>query len=99
METLDNFITEEVTNHLFEDRRVGPVSGMDLAALNIQRGRDHGLPGYNEYRALCNLTRARSFEDLRGEIPPRLIQKLKRIYQSVDDIDLFPGGLAGITII
>lgn len=37
METLDPFITKEVTNHLFEDRRM-PYSGMDLAAINIQRG-------------------------------------------------------------
>lgn len=93
METLDNFITEEVTNHLFEERKA-PLSGMDLAALNIQRARDHGLPGYNEYRLICNLTKARHFDDLRNEIPPRLIQKLKKIYAHVDDIDLFPGGLA-----
>ncbi|CAG0882057.1 unnamed protein product [Darwinula stevensoni] len=93
METLDQFITEEVTNHLFEDKKV-PFSGMDLASLNIQRGRDHGLAPYNEYRVLCNLTRARSFEDLSREVAPNNIQKLKSIYAHVDDIDLFTGGLA-----
>lgn len=93
METLDNFITEEVTNHLFEGKQA-PLSGMDLAALNIQRAREHGIPGYNQYRAFCNLTRAITFDDLKNEIPPRLIQKLRKIYATVDDIDLFPGGLA-----
>lgn len=37
MESLDQFITGEVTNHLFEDRKI-PFSGIDLVALNIQRG-------------------------------------------------------------
>ena len=37
MESLDQFITGEITNHLFEDRRI-PHSGMDLPALNVQRG-------------------------------------------------------------
>ncbi|CAG7820997.1 unnamed protein product [Allacma fusca] len=93
METLDSFITEEVTNHLFEDRKTS-FSGMDLAALNIQRARDHGIGGYNSYRAMCNLTKATTFEDLKKEIPLRLIDKFRKIYSFVDDIDLFPGGLA-----
>ena len=42
METLDQFITEEVTNHLFEDKKV-PFSGLDLVALNLQRGEEHTL--------------------------------------------------------
>lgn len=92
METLDNFLTEEITNHLFEDATI-PFSGLDLAALNIQRAREHGIRPYNEYRAICNLKRARTFTDLSREIKPELIEKLQRVYSSVEDIDLFTGGL------
>nr|XP_022916804.1 uncharacterized protein LOC111426494 [Onthophagus taurus] len=93
MESLDQFITGEVTNHLFEDRKI-PFSGIDLIALNVQRARDHGIPSYNNYRALCNLKRATSFDDLAREIPGEVIARLKKIYASVDDIDLFPGGMS-----
>ena len=64
---------------------------IDLAALNIQRGRDHGLPGYNLYRAICNLTRADDFNGLRREIAPPVIERLRRTYAHVDDVDLFTG--------
>ncbi|KOX68884.1 Peroxidasin [Melipona quadrifasciata] len=93
METLDQFITGEVTNHLFEIRGI-PYSGVDLIALNIHRARDHGIPSYNNYRALCNLKRATTFEDLSREMAPEVIARMKRIYASVDDIDLFPGGMS-----
>ena len=45
-QALDDSVTQEVTNHLFEEP--GKKFGMDLAAINMQRGREHGIPGYNK---------------------------------------------------
>ncbi|CAB3370662.1 Hypothetical predicted protein [Cloeon dipterum] len=93
MEDMDRFITGEVTNHLFEVRR-SPHSGMDLAALNIQRGRDHALQPYNEYRARCGLPKAVVWEDFSREMPTEAIERLRNVYENVDDVELFPGGLS-----
>lgn len=43
-------------------------SGGDLAAITIQRGREHGIPGYNQFRELCGLPKAQSFEELVSEL-------------------------------
>ena len=84
---VDEFVTTTLTNRLFErDEEVG----MDLASLNIQRGRDHGLPSYRMFRNFC----ARKF-GLRGQIEnPITRQRLRELYNSEDDIDLWVGGLA-----
>ncbi|XP_060522222.1 chorion peroxidase-like isoform X2 [Cylas formicarius] len=92
MEDLDRFVTNEVTDHLFENTRI-PFTGVDLVALNIQRARDHGIPPYNDYREICLFERAGSFDDLSDTTDADAIQQLQQAYQSVDDIDLFPGGL------
>ena len=87
MEQFDSGFVDDVTNHLF----AGDRNGMDLVALNIQRGREHGLAGYNKYREICNLGRANSFSDLSRQMSLSRTQDLQRLYSSVDDIDLFVG--------
>ncbi|KAK4008474.1 hypothetical protein OUZ56_013614 [Daphnia magna] len=86
---VDLSFTKEITEHLFEERDVG--FGLDLVALNIQRGR---LRSYNAYRELCGVGHATNFDDLADSIDPVIIQHFKEVYNSVDDIDLFIGGVS-----
>lgn len=81
---------EYVCNHLFENLYQSGSKRWSLPALNIQRGRDHGLPSYNKYRKLCGLNEAYKFEELYN-IPNDIIRKLKKLYESPADIDLFTG--------
>ena len=52
---VDAWVEEDLRNFLFVTP--GKTFGLDLAAFNIQRGRDHGLPDYNTLRAAFGLTK------------------------------------------
>ncbi|TRY75389.1 hypothetical protein TCAL_06346 [Tigriopus californicus] len=93
----DEFISEELTNHLFQNPRVN--YGMDLASLNIQRGRDHGLAPYNEWREQCGLKRFNTFSDMSEVMRDETVTDFQRVYDNVDDIDLFTGGLAELPVV
>ncbi|KAF8787391.1 Peroxidasin like protein [Argiope bruennichi] len=88
----DQLLNSDLTEHLFTPAH---FVAQDLAALNIQRGRDHALPSYNEWRKYCNLSVAVTFDDLRREIRnDALLRKLKRLYGHPDNIDLWVGGIS-----
>lgn len=64
----------------------------DLAAVDILRARERGVPPYNEFRRQLGLKPIRTFEDLTSD--PAVLAALKRIYQSVEDVDLLVGNRA-----
>ena len=66
----------------------------DLPAINIQRGRDHGLPGYVKFREACGARPANNFYDLSDTITLRQRTRLQEVYDSVHDIDLFAGAMS-----
>lgn len=81
----------QITDHLFQ----GDLDlGLDLVALNIQRGRDHGLPPYNDWREVCGLKRVRDWKDLIDDMDPQSINRLATVYPSVDEVDLFVGAVS-----
>ncbi|MGE3171605.1 MAG: peroxidase family protein [Planctomycetota bacterium] len=86
---IDLMIVDDVRNFLFGAPGLG---GFDLASLNVQRGRDHGLPSYVEARRAMGLSVPRRFRDLPCSFETR--QALQSAYASVRDIDLWIGGLA-----
>ncbi|QDU09920.1 peroxidase family protein [Gimesia aquarii] len=86
---LDNEVVDDVRNFLFGPPGAG---GFDLASLNIQRGRDHGLSDYNSTRVALGLEAVENFSDISSD--PEVAAKLEALYGTVDNIDLWVGGLA-----
>ncbi|XP_034944440.1 peroxidase-like [Chelonus insularis] len=85
----NEYYDHEITLYLF--RGLSKL-GSDLKALDIHRGRDHGLPTYNDYRSFCGLKRAQTWSDFADWISPKNIQKLIQLYESPDDVDFVVGG-------
>src|SRR5262245_17729822 len=86
---VDNSIVDEVRNLLFNVP--GGQIGFDLASLNIQRGRDHGLADYNTVRDVYG-DPVSNFAQITSD--PVLQAKLQSLYGTVNNIDLLVGGLA-----
>ena len=81
----ENLVTPGPTNH-------GIVG--DLSAINIQRGRDHGLPPYVQFRNASGLGLASSIDNLTNIHPAQRERLREAYYDNVDDIDLYVGGMS-----
>ena len=86
---LDSKVVDSVRNFLFGPPGSG---GLDLASLNIQRGRDHGLADYNAVRQAYGLPSVTSFNQITSNA--EVAAKLQQLYGSVDNVDLWVGLLA-----
>ncbi|MGI9473430.1 MAG: peroxidase family protein, partial [Rubripirellula sp.] len=79
MQEVDALIVDGVRNFLND----GP--GFDLAAINIQRGRDQGLPDYNTLRESVGLDRLSSFDEMTSN--EALADLFEMVYGTPDNAD------------
>ncbi|NJL75508.1 MAG: peroxiredoxin [Saprospiraceae bacterium] len=87
---IDLLVINDLRNFLFASQPGSP--GTDLVSINIQRGRDHGLADYNTVRKTFTGSRVNTWSDITKN---RTVQdKLRQLYPSVNDIDLWVGALA-----
>ncbi|ESP05192.1 hypothetical protein LOTGIDRAFT_152002 [Lottia gigantea] len=83
-ENSDKYFSKEMTDKLFLTSK----GSLDIVSLNIQRGRDHGLPSFAEYRKICKLPPVKRFEDF-GDCG----RALRNVYKSPMDVDLYAGAI------
>ncbi|KAK3092471.1 hypothetical protein FSP39_003219 [Pinctada imbricata] len=90
----DSTFETGVRDKLFMDKH---GKSFDLPAINIQRGRDHGIPSYNTWRKFLGLTEIKSFDPDKSyglvNHYPHTASILSQVYRHVDDIDLYVGAM------
>jgi Animal haem peroxidase len=75
--------------HLQDFDRRPRDTPIDLAAADILRTRERGVPRYNAFRRALRLKPAASFEELTGD--PLVAEELRQVYGDVERVDLMIG--------
>ncbi|RXN27667.1 dual oxidase 1-like protein [Labeo rohita] len=88
----DNIIVEDLRDYMY-----GPLrfSRSDAVALTIQRGRDFGLPSYNQIRESLNMRPINSWDEINPKLSnTQFLRKLAELYENdISRLELFVGGL------
>uniref|UniRef100_A0A0K0EPD5 peroxidase n=2 Tax=Strongyloides stercoralis TaxID=6248 RepID=A0A0K0EPD5_STRER len=79
-------LNSQVTEELFNGHA-------DLSTINIQRGRDHGLRSYNDYRKFCGLDIVDDFINWKDVSDINIKIRAKELYLKPENIELYVGGL------
>ncbi|XP_078404682.1 eosinophil peroxidase-like [Cetorhinus maximus] len=91
-QTQNRMIVDELRQHLFELTSRLPL---DLASLNLQRSRDHGLPGYNAWRRFCGLSEPKNVRQLTAALRnASLAGNLFELYGTADNIEPWLAGVS-----
>ncbi len=90
---VDIKINDSLRNFLFFDvPSVNSGRGTDLASLNIQRGRDHGLPSFNSLRKSFGLKPYSNYMEMTRS--KSVAKSLQKAYSNINNVDPWVGVLA-----
>jgi peroxidase len=81
LEKSDPYFTTELTEKLFAKDASPVVCGLDLVSLNIQRGRDHGLAAYPDWRKHCHLPKVDTWDEFSKAVDPISFATIQKIYK------------------
>ncbi|XP_063745950.1 LOW QUALITY PROTEIN: eosinophil peroxidase [Eleginops maclovinus] len=92
LNTQDHMMVDALRERLF---KFVMHLALDLGSLNMERGRDHGLPGYNAWRRFCGLSQPTNQAQLAQVMNnSNLARKLLQLYGTPANIDVWMGGVA-----
>ncbi|XP_015219225.2 eosinophil peroxidase-like isoform X1 [Lepisosteus oculatus] len=92
LNTQEHMMHDELRERLFQ---LTSRLALDLGSLNMQRGRDHGLPGYNAWRRFCGLSDPKNAKQLAGVLNNKdLADRLLELYGTPENIDVWLGGVS-----
>lgn len=89
---VDEFLTTVLTTQLYTKSK--NVLGLDLAATNIQRGRDHGQPPYRQWQNYCEGLYPGKVARFERDETVAILQELYGTDGFKRGMDLWPAGLS-----